>query len=307
MSEEFSKLSIKSKSLTSCQNMHWVIPQSRINQQCPFLEREYPYFTTDFSMLHHQNPEIELKWKLVLERHEGFVTVNLMNVNDKSIFTKKEMKNVDVRWSIQIHRATNPDGYSTSSNQDVSGNSNTVFSEAIDFQSLHMGMAKPVPICDVFDFDSLCVNGKYTFGVSIEIEYFQQERKKLSMLQQAKKYSSSISEISSIYSKVNKTRESLSSGFGILSSPSRSWIAKTLPNFKRKSMGKPRSDSHPTYQQCSVPPTPPMSHYYEEFRSQATPTCPPAFYNYRQSEEVQLSDEHLISQGFGAQVDGNLK
>ena len=290
MSEEFSKLSIKSKSLTSCQNMHWVIPQSRINQQCPFLEREYPYFTTDFSMLHHQNPEIELKWKLVLERHEGFVTVNLMNVNDKSIFTKKEMKNVDVRWSIQIHRSINPDRYSTSSNQDVPGNSNTVFSEAIDFQSLHMGMAKPVPICDVFDFDSLCVNGKYTFGVSIEIEYFQQERKKLSMLQQAKKYSSSISEISSIYSKVNKTRESLSSGFGILSSPSRSWIAKTLPNFKRKSMGKPRSYSHPTYQQCSVPPTPPMSHYYEEFRSQATPSCPPAFYNYRQSKEVQLSD-----------------
>ena len=108
--------------------------------------------------------------------------------------------------------------------------------------------------------------------------------------QQAKKFSSSISEISSIYSKMNNTRESLTSGFGVLSNPSRSWIAKTLPNFKRKSMGKPRSDSHPTYQQCSVTPTPPMSHYYEEFRSQATPSCPPAFYNYRQSEEVQLSD-----------------
>ena len=39
--------------------------QSGINQECSFLDREYPYFTTDFSMFHHQNPEIELKWKLV--------------------------------------------------------------------------------------------------------------------------------------------------------------------------------------------------------------------------------------------------
>ena len=290
MSEEFSKLSIRSKSIRSCQNMHWVIPQSRLNQQCPFLEREYPYFTTDFSMLHYQNPEIELRWKLVLERDEGFVTVNLTNVNDKSVLNKKEMKNVEVQWSIQVQRSTNPEGCISSSQEYLSRDPTAVFSETIDFQSLHMGMAKPVPICSVFDFDSLCVDGRYVFEVSIEIEYFQQERRKLSMLQQAKKFSSSISEMSSIYSKVNKTRESLSSGFGVLSSPSRSWIAKTLPNFRRKSIGKPRTDSHPTYQQCSVPPTPPMSHYYEEFRNQGTPTCPPAFYNYRQSEDVQLSD-----------------
>ena len=36
---------------------------------------------------------------------------------------KKELKNIDIRWSIQDQISTNPDGYSTSSNQDMSGNS----------------------------------------------------------------------------------------------------------------------------------------------------------------------------------------
>ena len=67
MSEEFSKLSIKSKSVTSSQSMMWVIPQSRLDRQCPFLEKEYPYFTTDFSMLHYSVKDLEVKLKLILE------------------------------------------------------------------------------------------------------------------------------------------------------------------------------------------------------------------------------------------------
>ena len=47
--------------------------------------------------------------------------------------------------------------------------------------------------------------------------------------QQAKKFSSSISEISSIYSKINNTRESLTSGFGVLSNPADPGLPKLFP------------------------------------------------------------------------------
>ena len=48
-------------------------------------------------MLHHANPELELKWKLILERNEDLVMVSLANINDKIIFERKEMKNVEVK------------------------------------------------------------------------------------------------------------------------------------------------------------------------------------------------------------------
>ena len=91
--DEFSKLSIKSKSVISCQTMTWIIPQSRLNQQCPFLEKEYPYYTTEFSFVHFINQDLELKWKLILERDDSWVVVNLQNTNDKSVFDKKELRN----------------------------------------------------------------------------------------------------------------------------------------------------------------------------------------------------------------------
>ena len=66
MSEEFSKLSLKSKSIITSQTMTWTIPQSRLNQQCPFLEKEFPYFTTDFSFLHFSSIARKKSWKTKL-------------------------------------------------------------------------------------------------------------------------------------------------------------------------------------------------------------------------------------------------
>ena len=101
MEEEFSKLSIRNKSTTMTQSMHWIIPQSILNHQCPFLEKEYPFFTTEFSIL-HPSLVLEMKWKLQLARKEDVVTVSILNVNDKSVFDKKEVMNVEVRWNCRL-------------------------------------------------------------------------------------------------------------------------------------------------------------------------------------------------------------
>ena len=121
-------------------------------------------------MLYHQNPEIGQKLKLVLEMYEEVLVLGKVYLQRR----KKELKNIDIRWSIQDQISTNPDGYSTSSNQDVSGNSNAVFSGGIFiyFQSLHLGMAKPVPICNVFDFDSLCMNRTYIYKIPLTLSIF---------------------------------------------------------------------------------------------------------------------------------------
>ena len=271
MSDEYSKLSIKSKSTISCQNMMWVIPQSRLNQQCPFLEQDYPYFTTDFSMLHHANPELELKWKLILERNEDLVMVSLANINDKIIFDRKEMKNVEVRLKLNVK--------SDLDQQQEKESTEDVPTVAEDFQNLRFGQSKGIMICSVDSFESLGVAGKYNFDVTVEVEHFQQPRRKFSLLQQAKWFSASISDIST------KTRQSISSGLGV-SSPSRSWIGKTLPNLRRASFGRQqrREEPGPSYQPCSVPVPP------SPLWRPASPSCPPAFYNYRQSGHIQLAD-----------------
>ena len=100
--DEFSKLSLKSKSLVSRQRMQWMIPQSRLNQQCPFLEKEYPYYTTDFSTLHYFTKDLEFKWKLTLERQGDNVVVDLSSCNDDDKSVKKEVKNILVNWSASI-------------------------------------------------------------------------------------------------------------------------------------------------------------------------------------------------------------
>ena len=101
MEDEFSKLSIRNKSTTLSQSMHWIIPQSRLDKHCPFLEKEYPYFATEFSIL-HPNTMLEMKWRLELERKEDNVSVNILNVNEKSVFDKKELMNVEVRWNFRL-------------------------------------------------------------------------------------------------------------------------------------------------------------------------------------------------------------
>ena len=103
MDEEFSKLSLKSKSIITSQTMNWTIPQSRLNQQCPFLEKQFPYYTTDFSFLHFSS-DLELKWRLVLEKKGDFVNLNLINTNDGSVFERKEMKNVELKWNLLQHQ-----------------------------------------------------------------------------------------------------------------------------------------------------------------------------------------------------------
>ena len=97
MDEEFSKLSLKSKSIITSQTMNWTIPQSRLNQHCPFLEKQFPYFTTDFSFLHFSS-DLELKWRLILEKKGDFVSLNLINTNDGSVFERKEMKTVAIEF-----------------------------------------------------------------------------------------------------------------------------------------------------------------------------------------------------------------
>jgi len=248
MTEEFSKLSLKSKSIITSQTMNWTIPQSRLNQHCPFLEREFPYFTTDFSFLHFSSTGLELKWRLVLQKRGDFVTINLINTNDGSVFERKEMKNVELRWNL-IHQLSEE----SSLGEDVSilDESPTV---SIDFQTLRFGTPKGFPLCKLEDFESFAANGWFTFDIKIYLEYFQ-EKKKFSLIQQAKKLSSSISEISSIYSKSRRSRSSVSSNQRN-SVESNSWIGRTLPSLMTNSLERESSFSKPTYQ-CSRPPSPP--------------------------------------------------
>ena len=133
MEEEFSKLSLKSKSIITSQTMNWTIPQSRLNQHCPFLEKQFPYFTTDFSFLHFSS-DLELKWRLILEKKGDFVSLNLINTNDGSVFERKEMKNVELMWNL-LHRQHQDQNEESSVRDDVSllDESPTV---AIDFQNL---------------------------------------------------------------------------------------------------------------------------------------------------------------------------
>jgi len=285
--DEFSKLSIKSKSVISCQTMTWIIPQSRLNQQCPFLEKEYPYYTTEFSFVHFINQDLELKWKLILERDDSWVVVNLQNTNDKSVFDKKELRNAELRWSVKLRK---------SQAEEIYLKSNSIEDEiiTIDLQSLLLNKSKGIAICDLACFDRYVVKGMYIMVVSIEIEYFQNKKKKLSILQHARRFSASISDLSSIYSKVTKARRSISSGLGF-STPSRSWIGKTVPNLRRNSYNKEsKHEPLPSYQHCSIPLSPPapapVSSLNKEVLSPQG-TCPPAFFNYRQSGFVQLSDD----------------
>ena len=291
MSEEFSKLSIKSKSVTSSQSMMWVIPQSRLDKQCPFLEKEYPYYTTDFSMLHYSAKDLELRLKLLLERKEDSVQISLSCFNDNVMFDKKEFRHMEIRFSVEIKES-----FDFEDGPKIKDNVPSASLVIEDFQELRFGQARGVCLCDIQDFDAMCSDGRFLFSVTVQLEYFQQARKKFSILQQAKRFSSSISDLSSIYS---KTRQSLSSGLG-MSSPSRSWIGKTLPNLRRSSLGgRQVPERGPTYQQCSVPvpPSPPALSPRVPFPPSpdvytASPSVPPApaMYRYRQPGQVMAAD-----------------
>jgi len=274
MSEEFSKLSLKSKSIITSQTMTWTIPQSRLNQQCPFLEKEFPYFTTDFSFLHFSSPGLELKWRLVLEKKGDFVTINLINTNNGAVFERKEMKNVELRWTL-LHQTEETEISILEESPAVS----------VDFQTLRFGTPKGCQLCKVEDFESFAHNGRFTFDIKIFLEFFQ-EKKKFSIIQQAKKLSDSISEISSIYSKSSKSRTSVLSK-NRSSVQSNSWVGKSLPNIMANTLSRKSSFSQPTYQ-CSRAPSPPrISDEHCSFPSTVTTDYQYQDPVYRNSEEMR--------------------
>jgi len=274
MSEEFSKLSLKSKSIITSQTMTWTIPQSRLNQQCPFLEKEFPYFTTDFSFLHFSSPGLELKWRLVLEKKGDFVTINLINTNNGAVFDRKEMKNVELRWTL-LHQTEETEISILEESPAVS----------VDFQTLRFGTPKGCQLCKVEDFESFAHNGRFTFDIKIFLEFFQ-EKKKFSIIQQAKKLSDSISEISSIYSKSSKSRTSVLSK-NRSSVQSNSWVGKSLPNIMANTLSRKSSFSQPTYQ-CSRAPSPPrISDEHCSFPSTVTTDYQYQDPVYRNSEEMR--------------------
>ena len=186
--DEFSKLSLKSKSLVSRQRMQWMIPQSRLNQQCPFLEKEYPYYTTDFSTLHYFTKDLEFKWKLTLERRGDNVVVDLCSCNDDDKSVRKEVKNILVNWSASI------------SNSESSKNESLKTLELEHFNDF----SESFTMCSIDEFELFVVDGGFFFDIIFELEYIQQPRKKLSVLQQARRFSSSISDLTSLYNRVSR-------------------------------------------------------------------------------------------------------
>ena len=84
-------------------------------------------------------------------------------------------------------------------------------------------------------------------------------------------------------------RQSVSSGTGGFSTPSRSWIGKSISKkLRRSSTGKRTGENVPSYQKCSVAPSPPAA--VSSSPSSPVYQCPPVFYNYRQADSMQFSD-----------------
>ena len=67
--------------------MIWVIPQSRLNKQCPFLEKQYPYFTTEFSILReiHMYPLFDTNKKHNF--HQGIYLAKSVRITFGKVFT----------------------------------------------------------------------------------------------------------------------------------------------------------------------------------------------------------------------------
>jgi len=221
MMEEFSKLSIRNKSTTVSQTMHWIIPQSRLNQHCPFLEKEYPFFTTEFSIL-HPSSKVELKWRLEMERDNDKVAVNILNVNEKELFDKKELMNVLVRWNLRLKSGQADGPMGVLSEQMFHQRENM---EVNRLQFFKNSQCDGRIVCDLESFDSFAIDGKFVVEVKMELEYFQFEEQKSSFLDLSKRFSASLSESTeSIYSKISflqKDSVSEASGF---SAPCHSWI-----------------------------------------------------------------------------------
>jgi len=172
--EEFSKLSIVDKSTSVAQIMQWIIPQSRLNQHCPFLEKEYPYYSTEFSLL-HPTTSTEVKWKLQLERMNDKVGLHLLNLNEKDYFEiPAEVKNVGVRWTARLLSEQDdgptraPSGYMFYQKD---------YMEFATLMSYKDSRTEGRIICDLHSFESFAINGNFIVEVKIELERSQHEDK----------------------------------------------------------------------------------------------------------------------------------
>ena len=174
---EFSKLSIMNKSTCVTQTMQWIIPQSRLNQHCPFLEKEYPYYSTEFSVL-HPSTSVEVKWRLLLERINKNVSVNLLNMNEKDHFdSTAEVKSVEVRWSARLMSGQEDGPMGMLSEYMFHQRENMRFS-SLQFYKNSENEGRV--ICDLASFDSFVKDGNFIVEVKIEIERFLHEENKIS-------------------------------------------------------------------------------------------------------------------------------
>jgi len=172
--EEFSKLSIVDKSTSVAQIMQWIIPQSRLNQHCPFLEKEYPYYSTEFSLL-HPTTSTEVKWRLQMERMNDKVALHLLNLNEKDYFeVPVEVKNVGVRWTARL--LPGQDGRPKMALNDY------MFyqKEYMEFSSLLSykdSRTEGRVICDLNSFETFAIDGNFFVEVKIELERSQHDDK----------------------------------------------------------------------------------------------------------------------------------
>ena len=191
--EDFSKLSIRSKSFKSSQSMQWIIPASRLNQQCPFQLNDYPFLCTDFSMLHPQHTVLELGWRLVLGGAvPGHVTLNLTSTVDKQLFERKDFSQLQVRWTGRI------------SDETILIEDEKAPVNVKSFKSLKTESFQDLVLCDMAKFENLAVNGRYVIDVRVELETCQYEKKRQTFIEQARIFSASISDISSISTRLGK-------------------------------------------------------------------------------------------------------
>eukprot|EP00092_Neocalanus_flemingeri_P001637 GFUD01001747.1.p1 GENE.GFUD01001747.1~~GFUD01001747.1.p1 ORF type:complete len:555 (-),score=143.23 GFUD01001747.1:167-1831(-) len=261
MVEEFSKLSIKNKSTTMSQSMDWIIPQSKLNHHCPFLARDYPYFITEFSIL-HPTSELEMKWRLELARKEDQVTVNILNVNEKTVFDKKELLNVEVRWNFRLKSAQDEDDgpmgvlmFHQRENMEVNS-----------FQFFQDSQSEGRVVCDLESFDSFAIDGRFVVEVRMELEYFQHDKKKMSFIKQTSRFSASLSELSeSIYSRIDFPQKSFSiaSDSSCCSAPSLSWLPGPRTQFVSSTLERSKSG----YNQTRDQPDQPVHYQYRKTSS----------------------------------------
>ena len=190
MMEQCSKLSIRSKSTTTSQSMDWIIPQSSS-------EFPYPYFTTEFS-IQHPNLMLEMKWRLELEGKQDKIFVNILNVNEKSVFNNKELMNVEVRWNFILKSGHNYDPMVLLSEQMFKQKESM---EVNNFQFFKDSQSDGRVVCDLERFESFAIDGRFVVQVRIELEYFEHDEQEMSS-NLSKRLSASLSE-SSIYSKID--------------------------------------------------------------------------------------------------------